>query len=109
MNNRTPNHTATTVTTTTTATTGRPDMTHNQDGRLHAIRHDVAIDLTIARDIVNDARATLARAQLDLAKANAEAIAAIAATIMRGELPVQCLSINWRTVNTTLERAPRID
>ena len=91
-------------------------MTHNHDGRLHAIRHDVAIDLTLARDIVNDARATveaaratLALAQLELAKANAEAIAAIAATIMRGELPAQCLSINWRTVNNTLARAPRID
>jgi uncharacterized protein (DUF305 family) len=107
MNNRTPKHTDTTTTTTTTATTGRPDMTHNHDGRLHAIRHDVAIDLTIARDTVDAAREALALAQLELAKANAEAIAAIAATIVRGELPAQCLSINWRVVNLTLERAPR--
>lgn len=106
MNNRTPNHTATTV---TTATTGRPDMTHNHDGHLHAIRHDVAIDLTIARDAIHDARAELERARRALDERNAEAIAAIAATIARGELPAQCLSINWRTVNNTLARAPRID
>lgn len=99
MNNRTPNR----------YTTGRPDMTHNQDGRLHPIRHDVAIDLTIARDAVGAAREALALAQLDLAKANAEAIAAIVATIARGELPAQCLTVNWRVVNNTLACAPRID
>lgn len=84
-------------------------MTRNQDDRLHPIRHDVAIDLILARDLVNDARATLARAQLELAKANVEAIAAVAATIARGELPAQCLTVNWRKVNNTLARAPRID